>query len=438
MAHRADVPDPVTTLTTLSWALVGLVVMAAPPLAATTVSERCSLSPAPPVRERGQPFYLLRGLPETRVAGPGTVEDRSTWGRWAGQAAGIKGQLAEVVRVGGDGVPPAVLAAPRVILVPWGYAPDCMPAPWEGDDIWLAPGELVFVSAILRDPAHWADNVPTFDVIYPQNRVQSGIDESLQGLVNLERHTTPAERFATPAELFNLYEKLPSIEDVAAGGWPVLDALRHWAATDSLAQTRQVLELLHSYQSCADRHAASTMRFPMLGSYRMTVTYPDGVEKVFFLRTAPRAWNASSPSMYHGYSSRPWNFAPKATGADLMFWLADRHEVLPDTSDWQPRASWGWSVSFTPSMTGADTVWRGELESREFEKYPRDDAYVDALFGDGSSPPPNDHRVKGFAGFFTRTANGSWEFTQDAHLSDKAYLRIRGVRIDDRTVTLAD
>jgi hypothetical protein len=307
-----------------------------------------------------------------------------------------------------------------------------MPAIWDGDDIWLEPGKLVFVTATLRDRAHWAGDLPTFDVIYPQNRVKTGTYELLPGLI------ADQDRLLTPAELFDLYEKLPDIEDVVASGWPVLDALRQWAANDSLAHNWQVQELLYSYQSCADRHAASTIRFPMLGSYRMSVTYPDGVEQEFFLRTAPGAWNASSQFVLDGYSPAPWSFAPKAKGADLMFWLAGSHDALPDTSDWQPRASWGWSVSFTPSMTGADTVWRGELESWEFERYPRDDAYVDALFGKGSSPPPNKRRVNGFAGRFTRTANGGWEFTQEAYLSDKAYLRIRGVRIDERTVTLAE
>ena len=132
MAHRANVPDPATTLTALTCALFGIVVMASPALA-TTASERCSLMPSPPVRERGQPFYLLRGLPEARVAGPGTVEARSTWQFW-NRPAGIKGQLAKVVRVGGAGVSKAVLDAPRVILVPWSYGPDCRPVIWDGDE----------------------------------------------------------------------------------------------------------------------------------------------------------------------------------------------------------------------------------------------------------------------------------------------------------------
>jgi len=388
---------------------------------------------SPPVRQRGEPFYLLRGLPETRVAGPGTVEDKSTWGTWKGRPARIKGQLAEVVRVGGDGIPRAVLDAPRVILVPWSHAPDCMPVPWKGDHMWLKPGKLVFMRATLRDPAHWAGDLPTFDVIYPQNAVQRATRPSLLP----GQRGADETRWVAPTELFDFYERLPNIEDVIAGGWPVLHALRQWATSDSLAHTEQVRGVLWSYQSCADQHAASSMRFPVLGSYRMSVTYPDGVEKVFFLRTAPRAWSASSRSLFDD-SPGPWSFGPRATAGDITFWLADSHDALPDTPERHRRATWGWSISFPPSMEGADTVWRGELESGEFEKYPRNDDYVDAIFGDGSSPPPNQHRVKGFAGRFTRTADGGWEFTEDVYLSEKTYLRIRGVRINERTVTLAD
>jgi hypothetical protein len=55
----------------------------------------------------------------------------------------------------------------RVLVVPWGYGPDCIPSSWTWGALWANPGQRGVFGAVLRERARWENGFPTFDVTAP-------------------------------------------------------------------------------------------------------------------------------------------------------------------------------------------------------------------------------------------------------------------------------
>ena len=133
----------------------------------TIISVRSSFSPSFSYQSKGVPYFLARALPDTVLAGPGTVNYSLGTGHFG--AAGnpeIYGQRFAVERYGS--FVPALNGHPQVVVVPWDYGASCETLPWTRSARWAGDDELRFIKAVLREPAHWVDGVPTLDAFTPQ------------------------------------------------------------------------------------------------------------------------------------------------------------------------------------------------------------------------------------------------------------------------------
>ena len=164
---------------------------------------------------------------ETLEAGAGGVTYRWEPGRGGSgpaPAPTIYGQVVEVERLGGLAAAGLGGRASRAVLVPWGYGADCRTEPWTGNPRWVEPGTRGLFTAELRDPAHWVDGLPTFDVHnaysepYPQRaeprRYSEGAGDPL--LLTIE-------------EYFALIDILPTEAEVDASAARAYEPLFAWA-----------------------------------------------------------------------------------------------------------------------------------------------------------------------------------------------------------------
>jgi len=117
-------------------------------------------------------------------------------------------------------------AVPRgsILLVPWGYGPDCRPIPWEATRDWGLPRTAAFYTGQLRPQNQWQDGLPTFDV-------QMAWREPLwQRQDPRWPHAKPGEKLLTPQEFFALYESLPTEVELKGSREAVLARLSAWTA----------------------------------------------------------------------------------------------------------------------------------------------------------------------------------------------------------------
>ncbi|MDQ3674083.1 MAG: hypothetical protein M3365_06890, partial [Gemmatimonadota bacterium] len=84
------------------------------------------------------------------------------------------------------------------------YGPDRVPVPWTKSGVWVAPGTHGLFTGVLRDSAHWAGGVPTFDVFAPE------LQPYPQQVQRQQRRSTPSTDTLVPIEeLFQLIEIFP-------------------------------------------------------------------------------------------------------------------------------------------------------------------------------------------------------------------------------------
>ncbi|HEX8692810.1 MAG TPA: hypothetical protein VF746_10340 [Longimicrobium sp.] len=201
--------------------------VAAALLLAAEPARACSLSDFPIVRHPRGAHLIATATAETLEAGAGAVTYR--WEQRPGVPNPlprpiIRGQVVEVERLGGLAAARLGGRVSRAVLVPWGYGADCRTEPWVGNPHWAEPGTRGLFTAMLRDPAHWVDGLPTFDVFnpysgpYPQRAEakrysEDGADPLLLGI----------------DEYFALLDLLPTEEELEASAARAFEPLLAWA-----------------------------------------------------------------------------------------------------------------------------------------------------------------------------------------------------------------
>ena len=225
---------------------------------------------------------LATALPDTVLVG--APPDDPALGRRVQQAGRrVHGQAVRVARVAGPGagaLRQALAGAPEVVLVPWGYEPDCLPKPWELSARWVGPGTAGVFHARLRDRRYWFGPRPVLDVYEPFFYSEAR---------ERERAADPL----TPEEFFAVQALLPT-RDEARSDPGAFDRLFGWAR----ANPRQALRVpaRHVLANAAAEASAARSRLletPLAGTWRLTVSIPGRPDATVFLRTArhPERWD---------------------------------------------------------------------------------------------------------------------------------------------------
>lgn len=200
----------------------------------------CDFDGIPRVRLPGKVHLIATASADTVAAGPGGLRYMVSERRpgVAGEHA-IHGQVVDVERIGGMAAGELDPSVERVVLVPWGMAANCAPTLWRGSARWVEPGARWFFTATLRDRAHWASGLPTFDMLW--------VDMfPYQQPASAGRHDGRADSL-TVEDYFVLMELLPTTEQVESSAAEAYAPLFRWAEEKPRLARRHPAAAMLSY-----------------------------------------------------------------------------------------------------------------------------------------------------------------------------------------------
>ena len=190
---------------------------------------RCSVSSVPVLQAPDLTHLIGIGVADARSGG--FVEGFQPYGPMGGlltPSDTFWGQLVEVERIGGYGAE-AILSTnrrPVVVLVPWGYGPDCRIMRWTSGVRWWCPvGQRGLVWARLRARADWMGDLPTLDVLRAQHQPYPH-GPSIR-YDRLFPRGDPSSILQVD-QLWALYETLPTLQELRADTVNALGRLRAW------------------------------------------------------------------------------------------------------------------------------------------------------------------------------------------------------------------
>ena len=272
----------------LAGALLGALVLAPRVAAACSLASPWESS----TRRPGRVEFLGAPTPDTVLAGAGAMPSGSGPGHLGPTRAGraIHGQVVRVRRLSAAADPALAAAVKRaggrVVLVPWDYGPDCSPLPWGRSARWLPDPVGGLFTAVPRDPAHWADGMPTFDL--------TPVFVPYTGAPAPEPGARSGGEWLAPDELFELLATLPTSDAVEERLDEAYAPLRAWIAAHPGAADREPVREVVRHMAYSLSHLRMRRReVALVGTWRVTVVMPtaDGgaADSVtFHVRTADR------------------------------------------------------------------------------------------------------------------------------------------------------
>jgi hypothetical protein len=385
----------------------------------------------------GQPFGGIRRVDVTYVlanAREDTVPDAGDE-----REAGF-GQLADLVRASGadaDRVTAAAREDGSIVLVPWGFDEGCRPIGWTGSWSWATPGVEGFYRGRLRAPDAWIGDRPTFDVYAA---VWEGFPDSPW------RHPMSNGRpLLTAAELFELYDRLPTAEAITARPYGAVSELVTWRRdAGDLAERYPARTLVAEAFDFAELARLRSAALPFAGTYRVLVQREGETVATFLLRTGSagseplnldgRSTGAvpKAPSPAPAYSAAARLAADEASLEKLIAssepsdcsrergFRAASHEADNGAAE---GALHTWSAELTPGFVSAcfaDSPILGMLRSVESAPAETPDTVVDDSAADAQP----------FPGVFRQEVDGRFSFRQAALLDDGTPVLLVGDRID--------
>jgi hypothetical protein len=404
----------------------------------------CQLEPVPAPKRRGQPYFLASPLSDTvpaprKTPPPRLFPSNSLQGHF-GQPVDrpMYGQLFKVQKTGGADLPADVSDLDSVVIVPWDYDSACQPVPWAESYHWLREPGIRFFNVALRDRDSWYHGLPTFDAFAPENA-------AYPPALNIPVYGGQ-EPTITPDELFSFYDALPAEEDAGAPG--ALDKARQWSkAHAAFAQSNPlkwiIWEMLHN----AARERAIAMTPPMVGTYRLTVKFPDGKQRIFYARTlehphAPYlgdaresdANKAQGPSWDHfGEGFELWFFVASSEDSLIKVWKIPRS--VDEVRATGERSMWPWHISW--ALDSSSGKWPATIEPYQFfPMHPREPA-MDTLFMHQSEwfdAHWNAHTLPRWFGWFTMGPGNAVRFEEPVPMGSAGTMLVKGERISVETV----
>lgn len=220
--------------------------------------------------------------PDTVLAGDGALRPVVQMGHsGAGASRVAYGQRVRVDRVGDR----ARSALPRntreVVLVPWDYGADCSAAAWSHSARWLPDSLSGLFRARLRPEAHWAQGIPTFDIF--TTSFQPYRDQPAGTRVST-RASSREPRLSVNA-LLSLYDALPP-PSVAPDTIAALQWLTRTRADTALAGRYPVPAFVYSARAQFASARAKSIRVPVAGTFRLTVSIDSLAPRTLFLRVS--------------------------------------------------------------------------------------------------------------------------------------------------------
>jgi hypothetical protein len=372
-------------------------------------------------------YFLGTTTADTVLAGPGGVRYEPDPER----DREIHGQVVALERVGGPAMDRLPAGSDRVVVVSWSSDSLCRPQIQFGSHRPFDPGrEMVFMAAP-RDPEHWVDGMPTFDLLSPADaypyREREGADP----------------RPLSGAEMFALYEVLPRTGDLDLSPYEAVRPLQAWirenpelfATPPSEAVARLVLSL-------AESRRRAEIDSPLFGTWRLTVAWPgDGAAN----RVHPHSLAyGRTPSVAHPdgpYRQRPPPPAiPRGDGYYIPLSGSLIETDLPRAvGDERGRGMGGHlGVLEEPdTLPDGTTVWRGVLELGILERLFPGEARAVWL----AAEDVERFRTRSEAGLpreltarFTRHTDGRLTMEQETELGDGWLVVIRGEKVSDETI----
>ena len=391
----------------------------------------CTLAPFGRLKSDSHPYFIGVPLTDTIVVGPGetiAVGDRGHFGR-RGEGQ-IFGQMVRVEKWG-EARAVASLTNDTAVIVPWDYDASCQTTTWGGSWRWLASGSRKFMSPHLRPQAHWVGAYPTFDAFAPHLDAYPASQAD-------PVFPRPDKRLTD--QLFDLFQLVPSSEQIEALGWPAVEEAFRWArAHTTLASTYPADEIGRRLTMAAGESHVRKLAIPVAGTYRMTLTFPSGSRRQFFLRTADRAWGAWYVSRQfkdpEEHPIRAWS--KQLDGYQLAIWIAAREEALPVRPEYSTRYDYPLGVREAADTIGGELVWRAEFEVSGLDRLELpQDAELDSLMAihyRWFEASWDAGTLVGDPGTFVRNALGL-TFEQPIPLLEGRSIRIHGDRVSSRTV----
>ncbi|HEX8274991.1 MAG TPA: hypothetical protein VF615_20315 [Longimicrobiaceae bacterium] len=392
---------------------------------APAAAHACSLSGLATTQWPGTAHLVATARADTVAAGPGSVRDEVGSGR-TGPARGraVYGQVVEVERVGGMTASEVGRSAKRAVLVPWGYGDDCRPAPWPESARWVEPGERGLFIAMLRDRAHWAGGLPTFDVYLPDAN-------PFPQRPGREGSGVPADSLMSADDYFALMEILPTPERVKASAADAFRPLERWAERHPAPARRfPARDLLAHARHEVEHQRLRSISPPLAGTYRFEARLADGAPRVFYARTRTRPTTWWRPALAGGRT---------AEGYTLLLSGAASPDSLPADAPWNRRMDReGYaSVLVEPEPGAGARTWRGRIEtSLVARQFPADSALRDfaraefaRFFDRHRRGEPEETPAR-----FVEAPDGTVRVTQMIRLDDGRTLHVSGTRVSRSTV----
>lgn len=382
-------------------------------------------------------FFLGTTLPDTVLAGPGSVDFRLAVGHFGpAQDRAIYGQFVQVERFGGPGNTLRAEADSIVVVVPWDYDATCRPTPWARSVQFAGVRKRGFFRPRLRAVDDWVDGIPTFDAFAPQfEAFPNALDGDLRRTMRRGRGILSAD------ELFDLHTLVPSYEQLAESHWAAAEPLMAWArANPDRVEAYPADRIVRDLAGGADQARARLLGVPIAGTYQLQVTLPSGSSHSFFMRTALRpsgSWRPSSPGRQSPVQPA---WMPRATGYQLLFWHARAREALPTDSanaTRELRGEWPLSIAENPDVFGDRLEWKAHLEVPQLTKSITDSPELDALV-EAWSRSFYDRwgagEIELDAARFVQTESGDVTFELSVAVSPEATIEIFGRRLSTETI----
>jgi hypothetical protein len=240
----------------------------------------------------------------------------------------------------------------------------------------------------------------------------------------------------TADELYDLYARLPTREEVVARPYGAVSDLVEWRRTAGVVADRYPAPtILEAAFEVAEVVRVRQSPIPFAGTYRITVEGEDGTLASFWLRTGESGAAPWAPARVAG----PREVAASPAPADAVTTpaaLAPRMEVLEGDTEACLRTtalSGSESASRIENMQG----WHAELALSFVASCFADDEVLSGLVRPPAPADPDDDPAP-FSGAFQREDDGRLTFRQQAALADGTIVELRGERIDLRTLPAID
>ncbi len=400
-------------------------------LSAPTAARACSRAGFPSWQTPDAAHLIATVGADTVAAGPGNVRYVVAMGHFgpAGERS-IYGQVVEVERIGGLAAHRLDPSVKRVVLVPWDYGADCRTTPWTRSARWVRPGTRGLFTATLRDRAHWAGGLPTFDVRSPESNPypqRANIDdEAADSLLSID-------------DYFAVLGLLPTREQADSSVAQAYQPLVRWAAQrPELARRYPLSRMLGDAQYYAGYQRLRSISPPLAGTYRFEVRLDNQPPRSFFARTRQRP--TTGWTLAGGDDDEPVDGPDAGEGYTILAAGALSADSLP--VDIGPARNIGregyLSMLKDPEPGGGEVrTWRGKVEldivARQFpadsalNRFVRDEfqEYMDRDDrGEREVPPAR----------YVMSPGGEVRVEQTIRLRDGRTLRLTGTRISRVTI----